>query len=888
MKRLGLLLLISLMLGTSGCGIFRDTKLEEIYNNIVSRYNGYFNARMLMQDVVEEVRNNHKDNFNEILAVHQFPDEDQAKQLTPRCDKIIKKCTRVLQKHDETKWSDDCYFLMAKARFYKGEYTKAIQMFRYVNSKYKKRPTADKALVWLVYTYLQQDDLTDARAMLTNIQSQNSFPEAQQYKLRLAEAAVAIRETNYQTAHAKLTEALPAVKNNDLAHRYRFIMAQTSQEQDDCRQAIQTYNIVLSSRTRYELAFHAKINKAACFKEQADEAPRRIAKVKEDLKAMLKDDKNVDYKSRIYFELARLARGTGNTQGFLKYLNKALKTQQASAEQKAAAYRSLAQYHYSKNHFSKAKAYFDSTFRSISEEAEGYLALKRKKDVLDELIAQRRTIRIQDSLQQMAQLPKSELKKHFSRIISKAEQQKQQQQQQRKRDNFNQQRQRLRNQRNQRRQQVQRPSIGNSESSWYFYNEASKGRGLPKFKARWDNRPLQDFWRTRTKQQARVDRNDKADTSNANAAGTDTNRQRLAVQEMLKKEAIPDNYKKLPESEQRFYAQLPLGEQQRELSRRKTMKARYELGRIYYQDLKANQKARKAFTTLNQDNPGHPNKPASLYYLHKIHKEEGRTDSAAAYRQRLIDQHPESDYAQILQRSGDEQQTIETSNKQLEQFYTQTYRAYQQARCDTVRQRWQRADSLFDDNYLAAKLQYLAILCEGKHQDTEQAFKQKLKTFVNKRRGSAVASHAENVYNYLKNDGQLSGGNQQQFPFEEAASKRHVYFLVINLQKQKSAKVTQNLADYNKKYYQFLDLSLSTTLYSQQKQALVVKDFEDKNQAMRYLQSLANDKDFLKSVNIETPNHFVATKGNYRKVLKEDKLQLYDKFFQEQYQNRNP
>ena len=117
LKRFSVLLITGLMLVASGCGMFKDTKLEELYHDVTARYNGYFNARMLTQEVVEEVRKTHQDDFNEILSVYQFPSKEKAKQLTPKCDKIIEKCTRVLQKHEESKWSDNCYFLMGKARF---------------------------------------------------------------------------------------------------------------------------------------------------------------------------------------------------------------------------------------------------------------------------------------------------------------------------------------------------------------------------------------------------------------------------------------------------------------------------------------------------------------------------------------------------------------------------------------------------------------------------------------------------------------------------------------------------------------------------------------------------------------------------------------------------
>lgn len=887
MKRASIFLLIGILLTVSSCGLFKGTKVEEIYQNITARYNGYFNARMLMQDVVENNRKVHGDNYTDILDVYQFPSKKQAKRNTPKCDKIIKKCTRVLQKRPETKWSDDCYFLMGKARFYKGSYTKATQVLRYTSSKYKDRPTALKAKIWVVHTYLQQKNYTDARAMLTNIQSQGKIPEDQAYKLQRAQAAIAIQNGSYEKAYNKLRLVLPAVGNDDLEHRYRFIMGQLSQELGKYHQAIKTYTKVLSNRTSYELAFHAKINKAACYQALADEAPQKVADVKEDLQEMLKDDKNVDYKSRIYFELAQLSRETGDTKAFLKFLDKALRAEQASSRQKAVAYRSLAQYHYNNENYPKAKAYYDSTSRFITPSADNYLAFKNKKDILDELIRYKQTIRKQDSLQALAGYSKKELKNHFAKLIKQAKKRKQRKK--RKEANRKQQRQlqRLRNQRRQdlrQNQTITDPQISQGSSQWYFYSETSKGQGLPQFKRKWGDRPLQDFWRFRTKQVAFQDNEQKTDTNKQQATKTaDTNRQRLATKEMLKQEKVPKNFKKLKKSQRKFYAQIPFNERQMRLSKKKKQKARYELGRIYYQDLEAYDQAFKTLNSLNKDHPNHAFKPPSLYYLHRIAQSKNQKDTSDRYKQKLLENYPESQYAQILKRSEADKANIRTQNKALEQYYSKIYKAYQQEKCDTVRARQQKADSLFDNNYLAGKMAYLAILCEGKHEDTKTTFKQKLKAFLNKYKGQPVSNHAQQVYNYLKSDGKLTTSESGRFPFDQNLQKKHVYFLVINLQKHNSRKVIQNLSNYNKKYYEFLDLDLSTIMYSRQKQVLVVRSFDDKSQAMRYRESLANDKKFLKSISIKDPNHFVATPGNYKQVLKQQNLPVYANFFNSNY-----
>lgn len=876
-----------LVFGLQGCKSLEGTKIAQIYHNITAKYNGYFNAREIMRDMVETNNDQFPDDYNEILPIYRFPPKEMAKGNASKSDKIVEKCTRVIQKHEPSKWTDDCYLLMGKAYFYKGDYISAKQRFRYVKNKYKGNNEAYRASLWIVRTYLKQDDVNQARAMVTSIKSNDDFPEVEELKkmLNLTEASVAIQSNQFTTAAKKIKEAQPKINNRDLRTRLHFILGQLYQEQKNYSKAIFEYNKVLSNRPVYETAFHAKINKASCFQEKGG---RDISKVREDLKRMLKDDKNVDYKSRIYYELAQLAKKNNNKEAFINYLNKALEAKQATPEQKATAYQHLAQYHFKKGNYDKAKTYFDNTFSLITPEYDGYEQLKNKKAVLDDLVSNKKTLTHQDSLQAMRTWDKKQFRSQFKKIIKaekqKAKRKKQQQKQQQQLEQLK------RNQQQRLAQNKQQDLMSNQNSgTWYFYNESAKSKGEPAFQRQWGDRPLRDNWRTETEKSSNFEGEEQKEQPKKKEKPTQAKKGKESLNERYK--AIPENYKQLPDQEKQFYAKIPFDSTKLATSNKAMKKALFNTGLIYYQDLQDINKSRKYFNKLNNKYPGSRYEPKAYYYLYKLNIEQGEKAKAEKYKRKLATKYPKSKYTTLIQNPEKLRQKAQKDNPELEKYYKNTYQYYQNSNCKKVRVRKNKADSIFEANYLKHKFQYLKILCEGKNQDTKKTFKQKLKQFIeanpNKKQ---TINHAQNVYNFLvtnKEKKVASKSENKDFPFNQKAEKPHLYFIVVSLKDYNTQKIKQRFSDYNNEYYKFLNLNISALMYGETKRMILIRDFKNKTQALNYLESVANDDDFIKKLGINAPNHFVANIDNYKRVIKNNKLPLYEEFFKQEYMKAN-
>ena len=129
--------------------MLKDSKLALYYHNIVSHYNILFNANETFKTIVKQTEDAHVDNYNGILDVYQFGDESILKNNSSSVDNILKKCTKIIDKHEKSKWVDDSYFLIARAFFYKADYYAAMEAFQYLISTYPKTNIAYESMIWI-------------------------------------------------------------------------------------------------------------------------------------------------------------------------------------------------------------------------------------------------------------------------------------------------------------------------------------------------------------------------------------------------------------------------------------------------------------------------------------------------------------------------------------------------------------------------------------------------------------------------------------------------------------------------------------------------------------------------------------------------------------------
>ena len=105
-------------------------------HNLTAKYNGFFNADVLVKDATEKLALQHQDNYNKILDVYPYVAVDNFQSVAPDLDKAIEKVAVAATFHRPSHWTDDSYLMLGKAQHLKHDYTAAEESLQYLVDVY--------------------------------------------------------------------------------------------------------------------------------------------------------------------------------------------------------------------------------------------------------------------------------------------------------------------------------------------------------------------------------------------------------------------------------------------------------------------------------------------------------------------------------------------------------------------------------------------------------------------------------------------------------------------------------------------------------------------------------------------------------------------------------
>jgi tetratricopeptide (TPR) repeat protein len=110
--------------------------MGKLWHNTTAHYNGYFNAREIVDNSFLELSQQHEDNYLELLEVYPYAEINNPQAVSAQVDEALKKVTVVINLHPYSQWSDDCYFLAGQAFYLKQDYEGAEKAFRFLLNEY--------------------------------------------------------------------------------------------------------------------------------------------------------------------------------------------------------------------------------------------------------------------------------------------------------------------------------------------------------------------------------------------------------------------------------------------------------------------------------------------------------------------------------------------------------------------------------------------------------------------------------------------------------------------------------------------------------------------------------------------------------------------------------
>ena len=111
---------------------------KKFYQNTITHYNYYFNAKLRLDEIIERAKQGIKDDYTQLLPYYNYTLDATA--TDPDIDSVIYKCNAGILLHDlRNDWIDDLYFLMGKAYYLRKNFDSAEHVFLYINYAFARK-----------------------------------------------------------------------------------------------------------------------------------------------------------------------------------------------------------------------------------------------------------------------------------------------------------------------------------------------------------------------------------------------------------------------------------------------------------------------------------------------------------------------------------------------------------------------------------------------------------------------------------------------------------------------------------------------------------------------------------------------------------------------------
>lgn len=805
-----------------------------------------------MNEIEKTVFEGQQWNYNKVLPIYAQFDTTTSASLKTQIEDCIQKASIAIQRHPNSKWEDDSYILVGKARHYASEFPDAIETFKYVNTHSEDDNARHFALTELIRSFTEFNEYRNAVAV-TDYLAKEELSKENQRRLHLNAAYLYQKKGDQSKMVGSLVKAEELLNTSDKA-RINFIIGQIYQDLGFESEAFRYYKNVLKNHPNYELEFYSKLYMARVT-ELADDSD--LKKIQKYFKNLLRDPKNKEYQDKIYYELAGFELKNGNTDEAIENYKLSIRASQNNNRQKAYSYLSLGEIYYDTlRNYVLAKSYYDSTVNTMPQDEENFEAIKERQEILVDFVKNVVIIQKNDSLLHLASLPEDSVLAMFTAKIENDRKVEKERKKKEKQAAIN-------------RAKSITQSTGDNlittasvGSIWYFDNSNALSRGRNDFIRKWGDRALEDNWR----------RKNKAAVNQQEDAVNFTSEVSESSGEEKEEESVDDEAKKL-------MSEIPRSPEQQSFLLSEIEVALYNLGNIYSLRLQEDANAAESFETLLDRFPETEYEAEVLYQLYLLYKELN-PEKSIAKGEALKQKYPETIYAKLVDNPNYREESFAIS-EQLKKLYKNLYGKYKLGAYETVLFSSDSVLAQHPENEFSDNIALLRALCVGKTEE-DHKYQFVLGEFMKNYPESELVSYAQSLLTASENF-QQKRYNSAKARFIEDFNQKHLFIIVYDINSDMTSKIAPMVDDYLKSK-NLNNLKTGNLILSDNKSMLLVNVFPGKGTAINFQKSIEQEinlKDSFKGTKFDV---FVITEDNFDILYQTKDVSAYLTFFEKHYQ----
>ncbi len=868
--------LLVILVTVVACSTEKNTTIARNYHSLNAHYNGYFNANELIKQSIKTYRTSRQEDYYSLLPINPVPDEKEVSGMYPAIDTAIAKCTKVIRDHsmpsndkpskkkeEHNRWIDENWTLIGEALYYRRDYDGAMKNFKFIRKFYSDDPSLFIGELWMAKTNMATGKLTEAKFNLDNLDAaiaeQESgeqekvvkkgskkkvkpaqFPKEIRFDFEKTKAELALMRGEKQEAIQYLEESLKHTRLGDREEKARvhFILGQLYEEQGNFAGAADHFSKVIRGTSSYNMAFNARLKRT--FLGQGED-------VKKDLKKMLRDQKNAEFKDQIYYALADIEIREGNIAEGKAYLHQSAFYSVNNTRQKGMAYERLGDMSFADKNYVSAQKYYDSCGRVIQDTYPNAEVIRNKALKLSDLVVAVETAQYEDSVQRIAAMSEGDREAFLKDLIKKIEKEE-----------------KARKEREAERllelqQNENLFAQTGSGSKWYWNNAKARAEGYQEFKRLWGERENEDDWR-------RSDKTIIASFEDEGGGGSDSSDVALEVQ----KDTL---------SVELLMKDIPLTDSALAASNERLLEAYYNAGYLYKEQLNEEKLAETNFHNVLDKNIENKHNLLSAYELYTMY--DGTNPSKAEEMKNYIfNNYTNSDYANYL-RDPDYFIKKKERDALAEESYIRVLERYNKGLYSPVIAKADQVINEEPDNIFRSKYMLLKAMCLGQRFEKKDTLLPVLNQVIEEYPKTPEAEKAKEMISIIKNgySENIVADFSSKYPYKynDRVKMTVIIFPDDNFS---SSSAKSRITDFNREFFSRDRLKLKSKVFGEGS-IILVDEFDNETEAGSYITAFKNTRKYL--LDLQKSKIMMVTEENLIILLQKQDSKEYDLFYEEYY-----
>ena len=729
---------------------------RRFYNNLVSRFNYYFNANNKLNETVDKAKALHQDDYTQLLSFYNYSLDETSKG---QIDSIIYKCTAGILLHDlRSDWVDKLYLLMGKAYLYRKDFDSASNVFQYINYAFAPKdngydipigsnasntngvftistreskgmwkkiasfpPSRNESFMLQARTYIEMGQYVEAASLLELIRTDPNFPERLHAELHEMNAYVLYKQTAYEASADHLLQALDNAQNKTEKSRWEYLAGQMYALAHKDGKAIALFEKSIQHTADPLMEVYARMNIVSLASGTQENA---IQKNLDELLKMAKRDKYEIFRDIIYYAAAQLELKRKNYAAAEKLLLSSVKTSVNNPLQKQLSFLLLGDMNYPLKKYASSHRYYDS-IQTVLLNDEDKARVEERKPALQIISENQDIINREDSLQKLALLPADQREAFVKKLLKQIRKEKGLKDADKDNLSFG-------NTLGGPTPAAQPDLFGSNSSEFYFLNASLKAKGSVDFKSRWGNRPNVDNWR---RQQA-------VNSSLTNTITPTVDKTAAAAKKEPEKELTMESLSK----------NIPLTIAQVDSSNKAIIKSLLTNALTFQNQLEDYPSAIDTYEELMKRFPECSEVEQALFNLAYCYKKTGNVSKSDSLTAQLKQGFAGGKFTAKLNAAN--KASINKKNDPAQQQYENIYGLFLAGKFDEAKEAKLKADKQFGKNYWTPQLLYIESIYYIKQKQDSIAI-DRLQNIVGLFGKSPLAEKANTMIDVLKRRAQI-------------------------------------------------------------------------------------------------------------------------------------